>query len=51
MDDTRSTHGEIINAHKILVMKPHGKRPFSKTRGRWEKIKMNLRETGFLECT
>jgi hypothetical protein len=37
-----------INAYKILVGKPEGKRPVGTPRCRWEdNIKMDLREIGF----
>jgi hypothetical protein len=37
--------GEKINAYRILVVKPEGKRPIGRPRHRWEdNIKMNLRE-------
>jgi hypothetical protein len=39
--------GCIINAYKILVGKPKGKRPIERSMHRLEdNIKMNLRETG-----
>jgi hypothetical protein len=39
-----STNGEK-NAYRILVGKPHGKRPLRRTRRRWDdNIKMDLRE-------
>jgi hypothetical protein len=31
-----SAYGEIINAYKILVGRPEGKRPFRRPRRRWE---------------
>jgi hypothetical protein len=31
-----SMNGLINNAHKIVVVTPEGKRPFGKTRHRWE---------------
>jgi hypothetical protein len=40
--------GKIINAHKILIWKPEGKRPVGRPRHRWDdNIKMDLRGTGF----
>jgi hypothetical protein len=42
-----STHGEEINAYRILVGKPGGKRPPGKSRRRSEgNIKMDLRDIG-----
>jgi hypothetical protein len=39
--------GEKLNAYKILVGKPEGKRPLGKPRRTWEdNIKMDLREIG-----
>ena len=35
------------DVHKVLVVKPEGKRPFGRRRRRWEdKIKMDLQEVG-----
>jgi hypothetical protein len=43
-----SEHGEMMNAYRILVGKPEGKRPLGRPRCRWEdNIKMYLRETGW----
>jgi hypothetical protein len=43
-------HGEMINALKILVGKPEGKRPPGRPTKKWEdNIKMDLREIGFLD--
>jgi len=40
--------GEMRNAHKILIGKPEGTRPYRKWRHRWEdNVRMNLRETGW----
>jgi hypothetical protein len=40
--------GEKINAYRILVGKPEGKRPLGRHRREWEdNIKMDLRETGW----
>jgi hypothetical protein len=37
-----------INAYKILVGKPEGKRPLGRPRRRWEdNIRAHLRETGW----
>jgi len=42
-----STHGEMVNACKILVGKAEGKRPLGRQRRRWEdNIKMVHREMG-----
>jgi len=39
--------GEIINAYKILVGKPEGKRQLGRRRCRWDdNIRMDLREIG-----
>jgi hypothetical protein len=36
-----------MNAYRILVGKPEGKRPLGRTRRRWlDNIKMDLRERG-----
>jgi hypothetical protein len=43
-----STHGENLNAYRILVGNPDGKRPLGRHRHRWEdNIKMDLREIGW----
>jgi hypothetical protein len=40
--------GEKMNAHRILVGKPEGKRPLGRPRHRWvNNIKMDLREIGW----
>jgi hypothetical protein len=40
-----STNGEKMNAYRMLVGKPEGKRPLGRTRRRWvNNIKMDLRE-------
>jgi hypothetical protein len=40
-------HGEMGNAHNILVGKPEEKRPLGRLRLRWEdNIRMDLRENG-----
>ena len=39
--------GQSINAYRVLVGKPEGKRPLGRPRHRWEdNIKMDLREVG-----
>jgi hypothetical protein len=39
-------NGEKMNAHRILVGKPEGKRPLGRPRHRWmDNIKIDLRET------
>jgi hypothetical protein len=44
-----STNGEKINAYRILVGKPEGKRPLGSPRRRWvDNIKKDLREIGIL---
>jgi hypothetical protein len=43
-----STNGEKVNAYRILVRKPEGKRPLGRRRRRWVyNIKMDLREMGW----
>ena len=32
--------------HRVLVVKPEGKRPLGRPRHRWDDIKMDLREVG-----
>jgi hypothetical protein len=40
--------GDQMNAYRILVGKPNGKRPQGKPRRRWvDNIKMDLREIGW----
>jgi hypothetical protein len=40
--------GEKMNAHRILVGNPEGKRPLGRTRRRWlDNIKMYLIEIGW----
>jgi hypothetical protein len=40
--------GEKMNAYRILVGKPEGKRPLGRSRRRWAEItKMDLREIGW----
>jgi hypothetical protein len=40
-----STNGETMNAYRILVGKPEGKRPLGRTSRRWvDHIKIVLRE-------
>jgi hypothetical protein len=39
---------EILNAYRISVGKPEGKRPLGRPRHRWDRnIKVDLREIGF----
>jgi hypothetical protein len=39
---------EEMNAHRILVGKPEGKRPLGRPKRRWvDNIKMDLREIGW----
>jgi hypothetical protein len=43
--------GEGINAYRVLVGRPEGKRPLGRPRRRWEdNIKMDLREIGIDEA-
>jgi hypothetical protein len=43
-----NTNGERMNAYRILVGKPEGKKPLERPRRRWQdKIKMDLREIGW----
>jgi hypothetical protein len=43
-----STNGEKINAYRLLVGKPEGKRPLGRRRRRWvDNIKMDLGEVGW----
>jgi hypothetical protein len=43
-----SINGEKMNAYRILVGEPEGKRPLGKPRRRWmNNIKMDLREIGW----
>jgi hypothetical protein len=43
-----STNGEKMNAYRILVGMPEGKRPPERPRRRWmDNIKMDLREIGW----
>ncbi|KAJ4428817.1 hypothetical protein ANN_25810 [Periplaneta americana] len=39
--------GESINAYRVLVGRPEGKRPLGKPRRRWEDIKTDLRQVGY----
>jgi hypothetical protein len=42
-----SPNGEKNNAYRIMVGKPHGRRPLGRPRRRWEdSIKIDLREIG-----
>jgi hypothetical protein len=43
-----STHGEKMNAYRILVGKPEEKRPLGRVRRRWDNIKMVLRGLGWV---
>jgi hypothetical protein len=48
MDRACSTNGENINAYKILIGNPEGKRPLGRPRRRWvDNIKMYLRDIGW----
>jgi hypothetical protein len=48
MGRTYSTNGEKMNAYRILVGKPEGKRALGRPRRRWVgNIKMDLREIGW----
>jgi hypothetical protein len=48
MAGSRSRHGEVRDAHRILVGKPEGKRPFGVLRRKCEyNIKIELKE---IEC-
>jgi hypothetical protein len=38
--------GKMINALKILIGKPEGKRPLGRSRRRWDDIKKNIRDIG-----
>jgi hypothetical protein len=40
--------GEKRNAYRILVEKPEVKRPLGRPRRRWEDIKMDFREKGWV---
>jgi hypothetical protein len=43
-----STNGEKMNAYRILVGKPEGKRPLGRPRRRWDdNIRIDLREIGW----
>jgi hypothetical protein len=45
MDRVCSTNGERMNAYRILVGKPEGRRPLGRQRLRWVgNIKMDLKE-------
>jgi hypothetical protein len=47
MDRAFSTNGEKMNAYRILVEKPEGKRLLGRPRRRWwDNIRMDLREIG-----
>jgi hypothetical protein len=39
--------GAKMNAYRILVGKPEGKRPLVRPRRRWVNVKMDLREIGW----
>jgi hypothetical protein len=42
----------MMNAYRVLVRKPEGKRPLGRPRQRGEDIRMDLREIGweFVDC-
>jgi hypothetical protein len=43
-----STHGEKMNAHRILVGKPEEKRPLGRPRCRWvDNVEMDLKGIGW----
>jgi hypothetical protein len=43
-----STNGEKMNAYRIFVGKPEGRRPLGRPRRRWvDNIKMDLRDIGW----
>jgi len=48
MDRICSTHGEMRYAYEILVGKPEGKRPLERRRRRWDDIRMDVRDIGWL---
>jgi hypothetical protein len=37
---------EVMNAYKILVTKPQGKKPYGRPRHRWEDNIVEFKETG-----
>jgi hypothetical protein len=39
--------GENGNAFKMLVGKPEGKRPLTRSRHKWDNIKMDIKEIGW----
>ncbi|KAJ4433920.1 hypothetical protein ANN_16234 [Periplaneta americana] len=41
--------GESRNAYRVLIGRPEGKRPVGRPRRRWEGIKMDLREVGYVD--
>jgi hypothetical protein len=48
MDRAYSTQGEKMNAYRILVGKPEGKRPLGRPSRRWkDNITTDLREIGW----
>jgi hypothetical protein len=48
MSRTCNKNGEKINACRILVGTPEGKRPLGRSRCRWvDNIKIDLRDTGW----
>jgi hypothetical protein len=48
MGRASSTNGKTMNAYRIMVGKPDGKRPLGRPRRSWvNNIKMNLREVGW----
>jgi len=45
MDETYNTHGDMINAYKILVRKSERKRPLERSRRKWEdNIKIYIKD-------
>jgi hypothetical protein len=47
MGGSYSTNGEKMNADRLLVGKPEGRRPLGRSRSRWvDNIRMDLGEVG-----